>query len=64
MDDSVEYAVLMSNTDVVAGAMDGRGTVGKVALSGLSVIVIVDDDDEEGASSEAEVVVLRVGRAG
>lgn len=60
----MEYAVLISNTEVVAGAMDVRGTVGKLALSGLSVIVMVDDDEEEGASSEAEVVVLRVGRAG
>lgn len=64
IDDSVEYAVFRSKIEVVDGVMNERGTVGKVGLSGLSVMVMVDDVEVEGASSEAEVVVLRVGRAG
>lgn len=64
IDDSVEYAVFRSNMEVVAGVTDGIGMVGELGLSGLSVMVIVDEVEEEGASSEAEVVVLRVGRAG
>ena len=63
IDDSVEYAVLRSNIEVVAGVTEERGTVGYVGLRGFSVMVIVDDEEED-ASSEAEAVVLRVGRAG